>query len=169
MTSAKFEIETLTSEETRGAGMKLAGWLQPGDVVLLHGNLGAGKTTLAQGIAAGLGLKDLISSPSFILVNEYEIPSGAISGRLYHVDLYRLQDSGDLESFGFSEIVAPTDAVTLVEWPERALDLLPDDYLLVEFGFGASDQRTLRFSVRSASDRGHNRLAELEAILAVPS
>src|SRR4051794_6860703 len=102
MTSATFKIETLTSEETRGAGMKLAGWLHPGDVVLLHGNLGAGKTTLAQGIAAGLGLKDLISSPSFILVNEYEIPSGAMSRRLYHVDLYRLRDSGQLESFGFS-------------------------------------------------------------------
>src|SRR4051812_42628802 len=115
MTEATFEIETFTSDETHEAGTKLAEWLQPGDVVLLHGNLGAGKTTLAQGIAAGLGFKDLISSPSFILVNEYEIPSGTISDRLYHVDLYRLRESGELESIGFSEIVALTDAVTLVE------------------------------------------------------
>jgi tRNA threonylcarbamoyladenosine biosynthesis protein TsaE len=165
MTGVPLEIETYGPDETRSAGILLAGWLRPGDVVLLHGDLGAGKTTLAQGIAAGLGINDVISSPTFILVNEYDVASDGIPGRLFHVDLYRLRDEADLESIGFSEIVAPVDSVTLVEWPERALEHLPNDYLLVEFDFGAAGQRTLRFSARSTSDRWYNRIANLETLL----
>jgi tRNA threonylcarbamoyladenosine biosynthesis protein TsaE len=160
-----FEIETNSSDETRQAGFKLASWLRAGDVVLLHGDLGAGKTTLAQGIATGLGIDGHISSPSFLLINEYEVAIAAVPGRLFHVDLYRLRDEADLESIGYAEIVAPLDSVTLVEWPERARELLPDAYLLVEFALGSADQRKLRFSLRSSAPGATQRLAQLKTVL----
>jgi len=165
VTTRAFEIETDGSDETRAVGAHLGRWLQAGDVILLHGDLGAGKTTLVQGIAAGLGIEGLVSSPSFVLINEYEIASQVIPGRLFHVDLYRLRDEVDLESIGYTEIISPLESVTIVEWPERAPDLLPADYLLIEFGFGATDQRKLRFSLRTSSVEASGRFAKLEASL----
>jgi tRNA threonylcarbamoyladenosine biosynthesis protein TsaE len=166
MTAPRFETETHGSAETRSVGKHLARWLKAGDVVLLHGDLGAGKTTLAQGIAAELGVAGLISSPSFVLINEYEIATDAIPGRLFHVDLYRLRDEADLESIGYGEIITPTDSITLVEWPERAPDLLPDRYLLIELTLEKTDRRRLLFSLHSSSVDADHRLAALKASLA---
>jgi tRNA threonylcarbamoyladenosine biosynthesis protein TsaE len=165
MTSTTFELESRGSDETRRAGERLAGWLQAGDVVLLHGDLGAGKTTLAQGLAAGLGVDSLISSPSFVLINEYKIATEQIPGHLFHVDLYRLRDEADLDSIGYIEIIAPIESVTLIEWPERARHLLPDRYLLIEFSFRETDHRRLRFSLRSSSADAADRAAKLQASL----
>jgi tRNA threonylcarbamoyladenosine biosynthesis protein TsaE len=165
MTSPTFELETRGSDETREAGRRLADWLEAGDVVLLHGDLGSGKTTLAQGVAAGLGVESPISSPSFVLINEYDVSTAKVPGRLFHVDLYRLRDQADLESIGYAEIIAPIESVTLVEWPERAQDLLPDDYLLIEIKFTGSDQRDLRFSFRSSTATAADRLAQLQSSL----
>lgn len=165
MTGATFEFTTRGSDETREAGRRLADWLQAGDVVLLHGDLGAGKTTLAQGVAAGLGIEGQVSSPSFVLINEYDIATDRIPGRLFHVDLYRLRDQSDLESIGYAEIISPIESVTLVEWPERAQDLLPDDYLLIEITFGGSDQRNMRFSLRSSPAASADRLEKLKSSL----
>jgi tRNA threonylcarbamoyladenosine biosynthesis protein TsaE len=168
MSTGSFELETRGSDETRKTGEQVAGWLQAGDVVLLHGDLGAGKTTLAQGIAVGLGVEGLISSPSFVLINEYEIATDKIPGRLFHVDLYRLRDEADLGSIGYAEIIAPITSVTLVEWPERAPDLLPQDYLLIEFTFGETDQRRMRFSFHSSAAGAADRLAALKLLLQGP-
>jgi tRNA threonylcarbamoyladenosine biosynthesis protein TsaE len=168
MSSESFDFETRDSDETRKAGRHVASWLQAGDVVLLHGDLGAGKTTLAQGVAVGLGIEGLISSPSFVLINEYEIATGRIPGRLFHVDLYRLQDEADLESIGYAEIIAPIESVALVEWPERARAFLPHHYLLIEFTFGETDRRRMRFSFRSSTAAATDRLAQLKSLLLGP-
>jgi tRNA threonylcarbamoyladenosine biosynthesis protein TsaE len=131
--------------ETVAIGKSFAGFLSDGDVVLLHGDLGAGKTTLVKGIAAALGIDGVVSSPSFSLVNEYDTSLTPRVTRLYHVDLYRLQGPEDLDSIGFDDLVASADGVTLVEWPERAATLLPDQFLLIEMETADTDSRSLRF------------------------
>ena len=131
--------------ETVAIGEALAGSLRDGDVVLLHGDLGAGKTTLAKGIATAFGIEDVVSSPSFSLVNEYDSGLAAAVTRLYHLDLYRLRSEADLASIGFEDFVAPGDGVTLVEWPERAEAALPERFLLIEIETVSPDGRRLRF------------------------
>lgn len=146
MTAPIIEIVTTSPAETEAVGVTLAGWLRDGDVLLLHGDLGAGKTTLAKGIAAGLHVAAVVSSPSFALVNEYEAGQAASVSRLYHLDLYRLTASDQLASIGFADLTAPIDGVTLVEWPERALDVLPPHYLLIELETPSPDRRLLCLS-----------------------
>src|SRR5215207_7484890 len=126
------ECISSSAAETAEIGKALANCLRDGDVVLLHGDLGAGKTTLAKGIASALGIEDVVSSPSFSLVNEYDTRHASAVSRLYHLDLYRLRSEGDLATIGFEDLVAPADGVTLVEWPERAASALPERFLLIE-------------------------------------
>ena len=145
MTSSALEIVTRSPAETTAVGEALAGCLRDGDVVLLHGDLGAGKTTLAKGIASALGIEDVVSSPSFSLVNEYDTGLAAAVTRLYHLDLYRLQGEDDLASIGFEDFMAPADGISLVEWPERASTALPERFLLVEIETVGTGSRRLRF------------------------
>jgi len=110
-------VETLTEAATEAIGRELASGLSPGSVILLIGDLGAGKTALVRGLAAGLGVAgEAVSSPTFTIMQEYR------GGRLplYHVDLYRLGDPREVEDLGLDEIAA--DGVLAVEWAER----LPD-------------------------------------------
>lgn len=137
---AGLEAATESSKQTERLGELLGGWLMPGDVVLLHGDLGAGKTTLTKGIARALGVQDTVSSPSFALVNEYVLPLV----RLYHLDLYRLDEPDELETIGFAELTSAEDAIAIVEWPERAGALLPDRYLLIEIGHAGEGRRSVR-------------------------
>ncbi len=126
----------------RALGRGLAGELRAGDFVLLHGDLGAGKTTLAQGIAEALGVAGVTQSPTFTLVTEH--PATLATGddvTLYHLDLYRLDDPEELGDIGWDELIAPTGAVTVVEWPERAGEWLPERYTLVSIAYIDPDTR----------------------------
>lgn len=115
-------FETASEEETIALGEQIARDLPAAAVVLLIGNLGTGKTTLAKGIAKGLGAAepDEVSSPTFTLIHEYG------GGRVYHVDLYRLDSEAEVQSLGLDEIFE-RDAVVLVEWGEKFPDLMPPD------------------------------------------
>lgn len=128
----------------RRLGAELAQTLSAGDVVLLNGDLGAGKTTLVQGIAAALGIGEPVTSPTFTLVAEHPLPS-PVRGieRIYHLDLYRLTDPHELESFGYDDYLAPARAISLIEWPERAADWLPDRALLIEIDHRGEDMRAV--------------------------
>jgi tRNA threonylcarbamoyladenosine biosynthesis protein TsaE len=144
------DLVSNSADQTREIGARLGRRLRTGDLVLLHGDLGAGKTTLAQGIARGLGVAGPIQSPTFTLVNEYQRridrdsdSSGGEPVRLYHLDLYRLAGDADLDSFGFDDYLAPTDGVSLIEWPERAATRLPDSYLLVRLEHLGDGKRRL--------------------------
>jgi tRNA threonylcarbamoyladenosine biosynthesis protein TsaE len=96
-------------------------------VVTLAGDLGAGKTTLAQAICRGYGVAEAVTSPTYALVHEYTAPRG----RVYHLDLYRLEDPRELGGIGWDEIVA-SPALVLVEWPTRAGDRLPPDHVPID-------------------------------------
>lgn len=143
-----FEVITTKPEKTRTLGERLSQYLTTGDVLLLHGDLGAGKTTLTQGIARGLGIAGDVPSPTFTLVNEHSgrLPSGE-EVALYHVDLYRLRDADDLDSIGFDDYAAPTSGITIIEWPERAAARLPGSYILIQLAFATDESRRLSFVV----------------------
>ncbi len=118
-------VRTATPDETRSVGERLAGLLDAGDVVVLTGELGAGKTTLVQGVGRGLGIAERVTSPTFTLVREY-------SGRLpvIHADVFRLERVGEVIHLGLDE--AGRDGVLLVEWGDAVEDELPADRLRIE-------------------------------------
>lgn len=128
-------------------GRELAASLQPGDVVMLHGDLGAGKTTFTQGVAQGLGIDSPVQSPTFTLVREHDAPTM----RLYHLDLYRLDSPDELEDIGYEVYINPPDGVSLIEWPERAGDWLPDRFLLVHIEHLGEDRRSVEFTQHGAA------------------
>ena len=115
-------------EETWGLAKKLAGELKPGDVVCLEGDLGAGKTTFTQGLAAALGVSGRVNSPTFCIVQEHRRQSAAVGGSrlLVHMDLYRLHDENDVIAIGWEDYLAQ-GAILVVEWPDRAGTLIPSD------------------------------------------
>lgn len=107
---------------TEALGAMLAGLVRPGDVITLSGSLGAGKTSIARGLLAALGLVGEAPSPSFAIVQPYAPPE--VRMPVVHVDLYRIEDPGELEELGLDE--ARSDCVMVVEWPERAPGRWPD-------------------------------------------
>ena len=152
MSANATRVEIASPEEMQHFGEQFALQLRAGDVVLLHGDLGAGKTTLTQGILRGLGVRDPVTSPTFVLVAEYagHVASGE-PVMIRHVDLYRLADPAELDSIGFSDIVEDPDGILIVEWPERAGAGLPDAYILVTFHFSGPGRRLLELSFEPKS------------------
>lgn len=130
------ELISHSDRETHRIGERLGALCRPGDVILLEGALGAGKTALTQGIGRGLGVRGIINSPTFTLVKEY-------AGRmpLYHFDLYRLEDEGEVLDLGVDEYLEG-DGVCVVEWAERAAGVWPSSHLRVRLVVtGAHDRR----------------------------
>ena len=113
------QITTHSADETQALGIKLAKRLQPGDVIAYFGDLGAGKTALTRGIAQGLGITDIVTSPTYTIVNEY------LTGRLplFHFDMYRLGSSDELFDIGWEDYLA-RGGVCAVEWSENVEDAL---------------------------------------------
>ena len=130
-------IEVASARAMRALGEELARSLDVGDVLMLHGDLGAGKTTLAQGVAAGLGVEGPVQSPTFTLVREHR----GLDLTLYHLDLYRLVDPDELENLGYEVYLDPPDGVSVIEWPERAGDWLPERFTLVRIEHLGGDRR----------------------------
>ncbi len=132
--------ETATEEETIALGEKLARELPRRAVILLVGNLGAGKTTIAKGIVSGLGAAapDEVSSPTFTLIHEY-------SPRVYHIDLYRLEEAREAASLGLDELF-DREAVVLIEWGERFPELLPPGCVEIRLEPIAGDARSILVS-----------------------
>jgi tRNA threonylcarbamoyladenosine biosynthesis protein TsaE len=126
-------------------GERIAAGLAVGDVLLLHGDLGAGKTTLTQGIARGLGVAGSVQSPTFTIVAEHDVTlASGVLARLYHLDLYRLTDPSELESFGYEQYLRPEDGIAVIEWPERAEDWFPERFLLVRIEYQGDGGRRVR-------------------------
>ncbi len=146
-TANRVVVTTASGARTRALGRRLARLLRAGDVVLLQGPLGAGKTTLAQGVGAGLKVEAPVRSPTFVLMTRHE----GSSLPLYHADLYRLDSVAEVEDLALPEQAA--DGVLLVEWPERGLDALPEQHLFVALEPVADAPSSRRITVVAAGDR----------------
>ncbi len=146
-TDASLDWLSESPEATRTFAARLAVTARPGDVLCLWGDLGAGKTVFAKGFGAGLGVRDTISSPSFVLMGEY-------AGRLplFHIDLYRLATAAEAFDGGLLDDRQST-GVVLIEWPDRLGASLPDERLDVRIAGGADEPRQVRLEAHGTSLR----------------
>jgi tRNA threonylcarbamoyladenosine biosynthesis protein TsaE len=154
--------------ETRALGQRIGALVPPGLLIALSGNLGAGKTAITQGIAAGLGITATVTSPTFIFVNEYATPAGYT---LIHIDSYRLGDEPDAAAreaftFGLDEILSRPDAIVVIEWAERLRDLLPDDHLQIALHYTDEQPDSRAITVTAHGPISAALLAALPASLA---
>lgn len=124
----------LTEAELCDWGDRLGKQIKPPLVITLTGDLGAGKTTLARAICAGYGVKDEVTSPTFAIVHEYSAPRSPV----YHVDLYRLEGTRELQNIAWDDIMS-SGGLVVIEWPERAGELLPADHLPIELRHAEGD------------------------------
>ncbi|MFH2036584.1 MAG: tRNA (adenosine(37)-N6)-threonylcarbamoyltransferase complex ATPase subunit type 1 TsaE [Candidatus Zixiibacteriota bacterium] len=137
------EFKTTSPELTMKAGEKLVAVLNSGDVIALSGPLGAGKTCLIKGIAAGLGVEETeVKSPSYTLVNEY---FGSMP--LYHFDLYRLKDESELYNIGWDEYLM-RDGIMVVEWGEKAGEQLPQNRVQIDIIILGEEERTIKIEFK---------------------
>jgi tRNA threonylcarbamoyladenosine biosynthesis protein TsaE len=145
ITTSEFRTRRTKSEdETAAVGCELAAALSAGDVVLLYGDLGAGKTAFVKGLAEGLGVeRDAVSSPTFTIMQEYR--GGRLT--LFHVDLYRLNDPREIDDLGMDEIAE--DGVLAVEWAEK-LRAMPRGAIMVRLEYAGPDARNLTIQLPDA-------------------
>ena len=137
------ELSSHSIARTQAIGRALGRLLEPGDVIALVGQLGAGKTCLTRGIAEGVGANpDIVTSPTFVLINEYQ---GFIP--LYHFDAYRLRSADDMHALGCEEYFDGNGAC-LIEWADRVEECLPDEHLRVTIEVSGPAERTIRFEPR---------------------
>lgn len=149
-----FEVNTI--EETTKIGYHLGKLLNPGDVICLTGELGTGKTHITKGIAKGLGINDIITSPTFNIVNEYD--SGKI--KLNHFDVYRVQDPEEIYAIGFDDYIF-SDAVSIIEWANYIEEILPKDFLHINIKKQLDKGENYRkITIKSYGDR-YNYIKEL--------
>lgn len=138
-----FEYLSHNEKETLRLGTRLAGSLRPGHILCLFGELGSGKTTFTKGIAQGLKINHKkVNSPTFILMNAYE---GKLP--LYHFDLYRMDDASEIANIGYEEFFYG-DGIAVVEWAEKLGDLIPKEYLGIEFSHKRENDRLITFRPR---------------------
>ena len=130
---------TKNQEETIAVGEKLGKLLKPGDVVLLTGDLSAGKTTFTKGIGKAIGVKKIINSPTFTIVKEYR----GDEFTLYHLDLYRLD--GLNQDFDLEEYIQ-SDGICVIEWPYQVKELIPDEYIKVSLKLTGESNRSIEIT-----------------------
>lgn len=140
-----FDFISRSPDQTRRVGMRLGAILQRGDVVCLDGELGAGKTTLVQGIASGWGSTDPVSSPTFIIINLYRRTDDE---KFAHLDAYRLNGAAEAEMLDIEALLA--EGPLVVEWAPRILGSLPDENLSVQMSWVEEEYRDMKFEANGA-------------------
>ncbi len=132
------ELYIKNEKEAEELGMQLADRLAPGAVIALTGDLGAGKTTFTKAVARGLGITDMVTSPTFTIIQEYE------GGRLplYHFDVYRLEDAEELYELGYEEYFYG-EGVCVIEWADRIEDFLPKDSIRIHIAYSAEENERI--------------------------
>ncbi len=131
-----------SAEDTRAAGESFASLLRPGDIVLLSGPLGAGKTTFTQGVGRGLGVRERVTSPTFTLVRQHECVNAFAITTLHHADVYRVGSLGEVDDLALGELVEES-AVAVIEWGEIASSLFGVEVINVSFEIDDREGRTI--------------------------
>lgn len=131
------EITTSFTKETQKLAFELAKKIKPGDVLALYGDLGSGKTTFTSYLVSALGIESRVQSPSFVIIRKYSNADVSKSNikTVYHIDLYRLTKKEELEDLGLEELFYEENAVSIIEWPELAEDLLPEGVITMKFEY----------------------------------
>ncbi len=131
-----------SARETKRFAEKFAESLSPGDVVALFGQLGSGKTTFIQGLSKGLGIENFVTSPSFVIINEYPLPGGKKGSSFYHIDLYRLESEREIHDLGIEDLYGKSSIVA-IEWADKAPGLLPAGCKKIRFEFVSENERKI--------------------------
>lgn len=152
-------LATKSPDDTQAMGAAFSALLQSGDVVLLTGDMGAGKTTFVKGLGAGFGVAEPITSPTFVLLHTY-------AGRLpmHHADLYRLEQIEEVLDLGIMELI-DDGGVALIEWADRGLPAFPADVLNMQFSYDDDDENMRRFELRGNGKRWATRMDEVRSAL----
>ena len=132
---------TTSPQETKKIGQKLAQSLKGGEVIALFGNLGSGKTTFVQGLAKGLGIKELITSPSFVLMNQFLIPDRKL--KLCHFDFYRLKKGAEQPPADLIDFLGKREYISLIEWADRVAEFLPSQTIKIYFKYISNNKREI--------------------------
>lgn len=148
-------------EQTKALGAAVASLVRVGDLLLLAGDLGAGKTAFTQGFARGLGITDRVVSPTFTIARHYD--SGTV--KLHHLDVYRLDHLQEAVDLGLAELIDDDASVTLIEWGDVVIPTLPADFLEIRIAFGFDDDERL-FSMHPVGTRWSARRHALDEVLA---
>lgn len=150
----RIKLLSQSPEQTQKFGVGIGELAQPGDIFLLVGELGTGKTCLTQGIARGLDIKDYVLSPSFVIIRE-------LYGRLplYHIDLYRLDHIEEIEELGLDDYLYG-NGVCVVEWAEKGLTALPEEHLLIQIDYLSDTERS--FYLKPSGQRYRKLVAQLK-------
>ncbi|OGY25336.1 MAG: tRNA (adenosine(37)-N6)-threonylcarbamoyltransferase complex ATPase subunit type 1 TsaE [Candidatus Woykebacteria bacterium RBG_16_44_10] len=153
MEKVKTVFISKSAKSTQTFAKSLAKKIRPGDILALYGSLGAGKTTFVQGLAAGLGYKARVFSPTFIFVRPYKLANSkqqtANSNKrkikiLYHIDLYRVEKETDLKTIGIEEFLTDNDAVSVIEWPEKIENKLPIKTIKIKIEVISENERRIK-------------------------
>lgn len=147
-------VKSSCEDNTYEFGQKIGELVEPGQLILLSGDLGAGKTLLTQGICDGLGVEEDVTSPTYNLINEYE---GDLT--VYHMDLYRLEDEKDLYDLGFEDYIE-NGGIVIIEWPDLVYDLIPAEFIYIKIDVISNEERILRFEAEG--EKGMKLIERLE-------
>lgn len=132
-----------SAEETKKVGKELAQDLASGDVLMFYGNLGAGKTTFIQGLAEGMGIKDRILSPTFVLQRSHDVKLNDIR-LLHHIDLYRIEGRSQIDSLGLGETLQDPQAVIIIEWAEKLENFKPERGYKIIINYVTDSKREIK-------------------------
>ena len=136
-------------KETKGLALALASKLEGGEVILMFGNLGAGKTLFLQGLAEGLGVKDVVNSPTFNILKLYRSNNNAKIKRFCHIDAYRLSNGKDLEALGIKDVWKDKGTVTAIEWAEKIEEIYNGDYISVSIKSTSETSREIKIKKKA--------------------
>ena len=138
-------------EETQAPSTSFARSIKAGAIFALYGDLGSGKTTFVQGVAKALGIKQSVTSPTFVLMKSYKINKPSIIKRkikkITHIDCYRISKAGDAEGLGLEEVLSDPKSIVFIEWPERIKDLLPKKIIKILFTHLGGDKRKIEVEI----------------------
>lgn len=146
-----YEFTTLSEDETIDLGYKFAKGLAAGDIIAIYGDLGSGKTEFVKGICEYFKVEEIVTSPTFTIVNKYNGTTSDVQVIIYHIDLYRIEKESELLEIGFDEYLNDKTAITLIEWAEKT-SLTPENAIKVKIFLDEEDDNKRLITIKSPKE-----------------